>query len=136
MSPFGPPAAGPPEETAAGAGAAALSTAAGACTPVCPEWPLRPRARRPWRRHCRLRVGVQPRDHLVGDDGSAVALDDVDEHAVGRRRQLEYHLVGLDVDQVLVARDRFTDLLVPLQQRGLGDRLGQLRNLDLDDGHL
>ena len=65
----------------------------------------------------------------------AVVLHDLREHAVGGRRQLEHDLVGLDVDQVLVALDRLADLLAPGDQRGLGDRFGELRDLDFDLRH-
>ena len=65
-------------------------------------------------------------------DRRAVGLHDLDQHAVARRRQLEHDLVGLDVDQVLVALDRLAGLLVPADQRRLGDRLGQLRHFDFD----
>ena len=42
-----------------------------------------------------------------------------------RRRRLEHHLVGLDVDQILVALDVIARLLVPRHQRRLGDRFRQ-----------
>ena len=60
------------------------------------------------------------------------ALTDLDQHAGAGRRQLEHDLVGLDVDQVLVARDRVARLLVPADERRLGHRLGQLRDFDFD----
>ena len=62
----------------------------------------------------------------------AVGLDDLREHAVDRRRQLQDHLVGLDVDQVLVALHRLAHLLVPGDERGLRDALGELRDLHFD----
>jgi hypothetical protein len=71
-----------------------------------------------------------------GSDGAAVDLDDLGDDAGGRRRQLEDHLVGFDIDQVFVAGDRFADLLVPCQQGRFGDRLGQLWNLDFDLCHV
>ncbi len=46
------------------------------------------------------------------------------EHATHRRRHFEHHLVGLEVGEVLVARDRLAHLLVPGDQRGIRDRLG------------
>src|SRR5690606_2543658 len=50
-------------------------------------------------------------------------------------REREHDLVGLDVDEILVTADRLADLLVPLQQRRLGDRFRQLRDLDFYQGH-
>ena len=51
-----------------------------------------------------------------------------------RRRNFEHDLVGLEVREILVARDGLAGLFVPGDQRRVGDRLGQLRNLDFD-GH-
>src|SRR3989442_713181 len=45
---------------------------------------------------------------------------------------VEHNLVGLNVDQVLVAFDRFTGLLVPVDECRFGDRLRQLRHLHFD----
>ena len=74
------------------------------------------------------------RDHLAARRRCAPSpLTIFGQHAGGRRRQLEHDLVGLDVDQVLVALDRLAGLLVPVEQRRLGDRLRQLRDLDFDD---
>ena len=64
----------------------------------------------------------------AGDDAQFL------EHAVDRRRNFEHHLVGFEVGEILVAGDRLAGLLVPGDERGVGDRLGQLRNLDFD-GH-
>jgi hypothetical protein len=77
-------------------------------------------------------LGVERRDDLARSDRAAVGLDDLDEHAVGRGRQLEHDLVGLDVDEVLVALDRLARLLVPGEQRRLRNRFGQLRHLHFD----
>ena len=79
--------------------------------------------------------GVDDGDQLIGHDRGAVALLDVGDHASRRRGQFQHHLVGLDVDQVLVTGDGVADFLVPLQQRGLGHRLGQLRHLDFNLSH-
>ena len=49
-------------------------------------------------------LGVDLGDHLVGDAAVAVVLDDLRQHAGGRRRHLEHDLVGLDLDQDLVDR--------------------------------
>ena len=79
--------------------------------------------------------GVDDGDQLIGHDRGAVPLLDVGDHAGRRRGQFQHHLVGLDVDQVLVTGDSVADFLVPLQQRGLGHRLGQLRHLDFNLSH-
>ena len=50
------------------------------------------------------------------------------QHAGLGRRQLQHHLVGLDVDQVLVALHGLARLLVPGEQRRLGDRFRELRD--------
>ena len=47
-------------------------------------------------------VGVDLGDQLFGDDGGAVGLHDLGQHAGGRRRHFEHDLVGLDLDQDLV----------------------------------
>ena len=80
--------------------------------------------------------GIDHRDHFARDHGRAIRLDQAGNDARFRRRQFEHHLVGLDVDHVFVAGDRVTRFLVPLQQRRLGDRFRQLRNLDFDQCHV
>src|SRR5713226_8867450 len=82
---------------------------------------------------CCLRLGIDLRDDVARGHRVAALLQDLDEHAVGGCRQLEHHLVGLDVDEVLIARDRLAFLLVPVEQRRLGDRLRQLRHFHFDD---
>jgi hypothetical protein len=57
---------------------------------------------------------------------------DFRDHAVHGRGQLEHDLVGLDVDEVLVALDGLAFLLVPREQRRLGNRFRQLRHLHFD----
>ena len=52
------------------------------------------------------------------------------EHAGGRRRHFDRHLVGFELTQRLVDRDRFTGLLEPLPDRRLGDGFAQRRNPD------
>ncbi len=75
-------------------------------------------------RRLRHRLGIQQGDHFIGGNLLAALLDDLDQHAGLGRGQLQHHLVGLDVDQALTFSHRFTHLLVPGQQRGLGDRFG------------
>jgi hypothetical protein len=81
----------------------------------------------------RLALGVDLRDDLARADRILGVLDDLHQHPVGGRGKLEHHLVGLDVDQVLVAPDLFAFLLVPVEQRRLGDRLRELRHLHFND---
>jgi hypothetical protein len=81
-------------------------------------------------------LGVDPRDHLVARHRAAVADDVFGDHAGGGRRHLEHDLVGLDLDHDLVHRHGLPGLLLPLQQGRFGDRLRQLRDLDVYDSHL
>ena len=64
---------------------------------------------------------------------SVVFDDRGDNHR--RCRNFEHDLVGFDLDQDLVGNDGFAGLLLPLPYRRLGDRFGELRDLDFDDGH-
>ena len=50
-------------------------------------------------------------------------------HAVGGRGHFEHHLVGLEVGEVLVALDRIARLLVPGDERRVGDGLRKLAEL-------
>ena len=64
----------------------------------------------------RTAAGSRPadaRDHLVGRHGVAVVGEDLRQHAVRRRGDLDRHLVGLDLDQHFVAFDGVADLLAP-----------------------
>jgi hypothetical protein len=86
------------------------------------------------RRNCTgLGRGVDLGDHFTRDDGLTVTLDDFNQHAAIRGRQLKHDLVGLDVDQVFVTSNGLAGLLVPGNEGGLGHGLGQLRNFDVDD---
>ena len=86
------------------------------------------------------RAGAAPRlafgvDTAMTSPATTVApsgLHDLGDDAGRRRRQFQHDLVGLDVDQVLIAGNGLADLLVPLQQRGLRNRFGQLRDLHFD----
>jgi hypothetical protein len=79
-----------------------------------------------------LCIGIYGRDHLVAGDRTAVALDDFAQQARRRRRQLQHDFIGFDIDQIFVAPDEFTLLLVPRQQCGLGDRFRKCRDLYFD----
>ena len=46
------------------------------------------------------------------------------QHAGHRRRHFEHHLVGFEIGEILIARYGLPDLLVPGDERGVGDRLG------------
>ncbi len=58
------------------------------------------------------------------------------EHARGRRRDLGVHLVGGDLEQRLVALDLVPDLLHPLGDGALGDRLAHLGHDHVSHGIL
>ena len=60
---------------------------------------------------------------FTGDYGFTVAFDNFDDHAGAGCGQFKYHLVGFDIDQVLIARDGITFLDMPRRQGGLGDGL-------------
>ena len=66
-------------------------------------------------------------------DRLAVLGGDRAEHAGGRRRDLDRHLVGLELDQRLVDRDRIARLLEPLADRRLGHRFAERGHADV--GH-
>jgi len=61
---------------------------------------------------------------LPARDGGAIGNLDLPQHAARRRRHFEHDLVGLEVDQVLVAVDGIARLLAPRDERGIGHRLG------------
>ena len=67
-------------------------------------------------------------------DGDRLPLRDLDlaQHARRRRRHLDRHLVGLELDQRLVGLDRVARLLEPLADGRLGHALAQRRHVDLD----
>ena len=67
-------------------------------------------------------------------DRGALSDGEIDNRAGRDRRHLDGHLVGLELAQRLVDRDRVTRLDQPLGHGRLGDRFAQRRNLDLD-GH-
>ena len=83
-------------------------------------------------RGTRLCRGIQQCNHFTGAYRSTVALDDFHQHAIGGRGQFHHHLVGFDVDQVLIALDRLPFLLVPGHQGRFGYGFGELRHFDFD----
>src|SRR6185437_934486 len=100
---------------------------------------LRGRRRRRSRGSLRLRRGGSA--GAVGDlaeqradrDRVAVFRRDVGEDAGGRRRHLDRDLVGLELDQRLVDRDRVAGLLEPFADGGLGDGFAERRDANI--GH-
>ena len=58
----------------------------------------------------------------------------VAQHAGGRRRHLDRHLVGFELDQRLVDRDRIARLLEPLADGRLGHELAERRHADFSHG--
>ncbi len=61
----------------------------------------------------RLAGAVIAAERLADLDGGAVAGQDLDQHAVGERRQLDHGLVGLDLDDGLAAPEGLARLLQP-----------------------
>ena len=103
------------------------------------------RRRRSWRAAVGLPVGRRGLARRAGAlldlaeqradrDGLAVLGGDVGQHAGGRRRHLDRHLVGLELDQRLVDRDRFARLLEPLADGRLGDGFAERGNADFSHG--
>ena len=85
---------------------------------------------------CRLRRGFRRRragafldlaEQRADRDGLAVLGGDIAEHAGGRRRHLDRHLVGFELDQRLVDRDRIARLLEPLADGRLGHGFAERR---------
>ena len=80
----------------------------------------------------RARGGVDPGEHFLAQHRVAVLLQHFGEHPRLGCRNFEHDLVGLELDQDLVLVDRVAGLLSPLEQRGVGDRLGEYRHLHVD----
>ena len=62
---------------------------------------------------------------------AALRRGDRSQHAGGRRGDLHRHLVGLQLDQRLVGRDRVAVVLHPARDGGGGDAFAQRGHLDL-----
>src|SRR5690606_23771125 len=77
---------------------------------------------------------LDDRQHLLAGDGVAFGELDLLQHAVDRRGDLGPDLVGLQVDQVLIAADGIPDLLVPAGDGGVGHGFGKDRDFDFG-GH-
>jgi hypothetical protein len=107
-------------------GAAAPRASRGRARPGA--WGAAPPARRG-----RLRARIDHGDDFLRFDRRAIGSTDFGDHAGIGRRQLEDDLVGLDVDQILVPLDRLACLLVPADERRLGDRFRQDRHFHFDE---
>ena len=70
-------------------------------------------------------------DHRADIDRLALGDPDLGHDAGDRRRHLGVDLVGGDLEQRLVGGDRVADLLEPLRDRALGDRLTELWERDV-----
>ncbi len=97
------------------------------------------RARGRWRAHrvgghrcLRRGCGAQARKHRARLDVDALGRHDLGQHAVGRRRDLDRDLVGLDLDQRLVQLRRLADGFQPaLDLRpGALDLVGRQHDVD------
>ena len=71
-------------------------------------------------------------DHLADLDRLARLGEDLGERAGGGRGHLGVDLVGGDLDDRLVVLDAVADLLGPLEDRALGDRLAHRGHRDVD----
>src|SRR5690606_36238472 len=71
-------------------------------------------------------------EQLAAEYGIAFVFEDFGQHAISFGENFHYDLVGLDVDDQLVALDCFTRLLVPGGNGAVRDRLGKLGGFDLD----
>src|SRR3546814_481749 len=80
------------------------------------------------------RAFLDHRDHLLAGDGGAFLELELLDHAIDGRGDFEHDLVGLEVDQILVALDGVADLLVPRRDGGVGYGFGKDRNFDFG-GH-
>ena len=81
-----------------------------------------------------LLLGLDHGDLGVVRDGGAFLGEDLLEHARERRRHLGVDLVGDDLEERLVLRDRIARLLQPLADRPLGHALAELGHRHL--GHV
>src|SRR5690606_772145 len=77
---------------------------------------------------------LDDRHDLAAGDGVAFLELDFLQHAVDRGRHFQHDLVGFQIEQVLVALDGFTHLLVPGGDGAVGDGFGQYRGFDFG-GH-
>ena len=75
------------------------------------------------------------RDHRAHPHDLALAGVDLDQRALKRGGDLGVDLVGNDLDDRLVALHELALALQPLLDGSLGDRLAELRHLDLGDTH-
>src|SRR5690606_23391647 len=75
---------------------------------------------------------VQGAEHFAGEHGLALALDDLTDHAVGFGQHFHDDLVGLDVDDQLVALDGLARLLVPGGHGAVGNRFREGGGLDFN----
>src|SRR5947209_801238 len=74
-------------------------------------------------------------DHRADPNDLALAGVDLDQRAFKRGWDLGVDLVGHDLDDRLVALYELALALQPLLDGALGDRLAELRHLDLGDTH-
>ena len=79
-----------------------------------------------------LGFGVDLGDQLTGGDAVAALLDDLHQHTIRGRGRFQHNLVGFDIDEVFIAGNSVAFLLVPADQRGFGNGLGQLRHFNFD----
>jgi hypothetical protein len=85
-------------------------------------------------RLARLRVGRDPREHRPDLDRRPDPDEDLGQAAGGRRRDVRVDLVRRDRGDGLLVLDPVADLLVPLDDRALGDRDPHLGHRHVDGG--
>ena len=142
---FRPAACAPTAPSGASAGAAALAFGAAACGACAAGFVVSGRRVRPpvglrlaslaWRRGLPAPAAICAEQRADGDR-LAFLGDDLVEHAGGRRRHFDRHLVGFELDQRLVDGDGVADLLEPLADGRFGDGFAEGRNADFGHGHL
>ena len=146
-----PPEASPSAAFPAGSGSdvAAGTSAATAASPLAPAGLTLGRLRIPGPPATRLqpylpavcRAAPSSDGSALGSSSARVAPTSIvssgalrisGDHARGRGRDLGVDLVGRDLDDGLALVDEIALLLVPFEDRALGDRLAHLGHLDLD----
>ena len=78
----------------------------------------------------RARTLLDAAEQRADRDRLAVLRRDIAERARSGRRHLDRHLVGFELDQRLVDRDRVTRLLEPFADGGLGDGFAERGDAD------
>ena len=73
-------------------------------------------------------------EHRTHGNSVAILGGDIAEHARGRRRHFDRHLVGFELDQRLVDGDSLTRFLEPFADGRLGDQFSERGDTNLGHG--